>query len=112
MQTTDEMYREAEILKDAGKLEEAVAKCSEILQQDPNHLLSHLNMAVMLGKLGQHEQAVKHAERATQIDPSDAFNFTALSVTYQRAFAGTNNHGFIRMAEDARDRAHAIQGKH
>ena len=29
---------------------------------------------------------------------------------YQRAFAGTQNHAYIRMAEDARDRAQAIQG--
>jgi len=112
MPTIDELYQEAEKLKDAGKYEEATAKCRAILEQDPGHVLSHLTLAVMLGKLGEHEKAVQHAEKATQLDPTDAFNFTALSVTYQRAYAGTGNPAYIRMAEDARDRAHAIQGRH
>lgn len=110
MPTTDELYREAEALKDAGKLDEAIAKCNDILANEPGHVLSHLTLAVMYGRIGQHEKAVQHAEKATQLDPTDAFNFTALSVTYQRAFAGTQNHAYIRLAEDARDRAHAIQG--
>lgn len=112
MPTTDELYREAETLKDAGQYEESIAKCDEILAQDPNHVLSHLTLAVLYGKVGQHENAVKHAEQACKIDSADAFNFTALSVTYQRAYAGTGNPAFIRMAEDARDQAHAIQGGH
>jgi tetratricopeptide (TPR) repeat protein len=110
MANIDDLYREAEALKDAGKFDESIAKCNEILSQDPGHLLSHLTLAVLYGKVGQHEKAVEHAEKATQLDPTDAFNFTALSVTYQRAFAGTGNHAYIRMAEDARDRAHMIQG--
>lgn len=110
MPSIDELYREAETLKDAGKYEEAIAKCSEILAAEPGHVLTHLTLAVMYGRIGQHETAVQHAERAVQLDPADAFNFTALSVTYQRAFAGTQNHAYIRMAEDARDKAQAIQG--
>src|SRR4051812_43789021 len=102
MPNIDELYHEAESLKDAGKLEEAIAKCNEILALEPAHVLSHLTLAVMLGRVGKHEEAVQHAEQATRIDPSDPFNFTALSVTYQRAFAGTQNHAYIRMAEDAR----------
>ena len=112
MPTIDELYQTAEKLQDAGNYDEATAKCREILELDPNHVLTHLTLAVMLGKLGEHEKAVQHAEKATQLDPTDAFNFTALSVTYQRAYAGTNNPAYIRMAEDARDRAHAIQGRH
>jgi tetratricopeptide (TPR) repeat protein len=112
MPTIDELYREAETLKDAGQLDEAIAKCGEILTQDAGHVLTHLTMAVMLGRVGKHEQAVQHAEKAIQLDPNDAFNFTALSVTYQRAFAGTGNHAYIRMAEDARDRAQSLQGGH
>jgi len=112
MPTIDELYREAETLKDVGKYDEAIAKCNEIVGQDANHVLSHLTLAVLLGKVGKHEQAVQHAEKACQIDPTDAFNFTALSVTYQRAYAGTGNPSYIRMAEDARDRAHMIQGGH
>jgi tetratricopeptide (TPR) repeat protein len=106
------LYREAEALKDAGNYEEAIAKCLQVVEADTNHLLGHLTLAVLLGKVGVHEEAVKHAEQAVQIDPTDPFNFTALSVTYQRAFAGTGNQAYIRMAEDARDRAQMLQGRH
>jgi tetratricopeptide (TPR) repeat protein len=112
MPTTDELYNAAEKLKDAGQYEEAIARCQEILAQDANHVLTHLTLAVMLGKMGEHEKAVQHAEKAAQLDPTDPFNFTALSVTYQRAYAGTGNQAYIRMAEDARDRAQQIQGRH
>lgn len=112
MPTVDELYREAEQLKDAGQLEPAIAKLEELLAIDPSHVLSHLTLAVVCGKVGKHEQAVKHAERACELDPTDAFHFTALSVTYQRAYAGTGNMGYIRLAEEARDRAHAFQGRH
>lgn len=112
MPTIDEIYQEAEALKDAGKYDEAIAKCNEILAAEPGHVLSHLTLAVMYGRVGQHEHAVQHAEKAAQLDPTDPFNFTALSVTYQRAFAGTQNHAYIRMAEDARDKAQSLQGRH
>ena len=112
MPTSDELYNEAEKLKDAGQLEPAIAKLETLLATDARHVLAHLTLAVLCGKVGKHEAAVEHAEIACQLDPSDAFNFTALSVTYQRAFAGTNNTAYIRMAEDARDKAHALQGRH
>jgi tetratricopeptide (TPR) repeat protein len=110
--STDLLYQDAEKLKDSGDLEGAIAKLEDLLTQDSNHLLAHLTLAVLCGKVNKHDAAVQHAERACQLDPTDAFNFTALSVTYQRAYAGTGNMGFIRKAEDARDRAHAIQGRH
>jgi tetratricopeptide (TPR) repeat protein len=110
MPTIDELYSEAERLKDAGQYEPAIEKLNALLALEPNHVLSHLTLAVVCGKAGKHDLAVKHAETACQLDPSDAFHFTALSVTYQRAYAGTGNTAYIRMAEDARDRAHGIQG--
>ena len=110
MSTAKELYNEAEKLKDDGKYDEAVAKLKEVLEQDESHVLSHLALAVVLGKLGEHEQAVKHGQRACELDPKDPFNFTAMSVTYQRAFAGTQNHSYIQLAEDAMARAHMLQG--
>ena len=74
--------------------------------------LAHLALAVSYGKIGEHEKAVKHAETACEIDPKDSFHYTALSVTYQRAFVGTQNPQFIQMAENAMAQAHALQAGH
>ena len=106
------LYDEADKLKDAGKLEEAVAKLNEALAVDPNYALAHSGLAVVLQKLGRHEEAIEHARRVCEIEPNDAFSYTALSVTYQRAFAGTNNMAYIRMAEDAMEQSRILQSRH
>ena len=57
------LYDEADKLKDEGKLEEAVAKLREALGGDQNYALAHSALAVVLQKLGQHEEAIQHARR-------------------------------------------------
>jgi tetratricopeptide (TPR) repeat protein len=106
------LYDEADKLKDAGKLEEAVIKLNEALQADADYALAHSALAVVLQKLGRHEDAIAHARRVCEIEPADPFSFTALSVTYQRAFAGTNNMQYIRMAEDAMEQSRMLQSRH
>ena len=105
------MYDEAEKLKDDGKYQEAIAKYLEILGTDESFTLAHLALAVTYGKLGDFENAVKHGERACQLEPNDPFSFTAMSVTYQRAFAGTRDPEYIHLAEHAMAKAHALQGQ-
>ena len=109
MPTASELYNEGDKLKDAGNLEEAIAKFEAALAEDPGHALSHLALAVVLGRVGRHEEAVEHGQKACEIEPNEAFNFTAMSVTYQRAFAGTQNHHYIQLAEEAMARAHMLQ---
>ena len=111
MTDPNQLYNEAEKLKDEGKLQEAVDKLTALLADHPEHVLSHLALAVLYGRLGQHDKAVEHGERACQVDPTDAFNFTALSVTYQRAWQGTQNPEFTQRAEDAMARAHSLEGQ-
>jgi Flp pilus assembly protein TadD len=94
MPTNEELYAEADQLKDRGDLEGAVAKLDELLAQDPSYALAHSALAVILGRLRQHEQAINHALKVCELQPNDTFSFTALSVTYQRA-------GRIPEAEDA-----------
>ena len=105
------LYDEADKLKDAGKLDEAVAKFNEALGFDPNYALAHSALAVVLQKLGRHDEAIAHARKVCEIEPNDPFSFTAVSVTYQRAFAGTNNLGYIRMAEDAMEQSRILQSR-
>ena len=103
MAKTDELYAEAERLKDEGQLEEAVNKLEELLGEDPDHVLSHLALAVLYGRLKRHDDAIRHGQKACELDPKDAFNFTAMSVTFQRA-------GKIPEAEDAMAQARMMQG--
>jgi tetratricopeptide (TPR) repeat protein len=110
MTDVNAMYAEAEQLKDDGKLDEAIAKLNELLTVDPVHVLSHLALAVIHGRVGQHEKAIEHGEKACECEPTEAFNFTALSVTYQRAWQGTQQQDYIAKAEDAMAKAHALQG--
>jgi Flp pilus assembly protein TadD len=103
MPTSRELYDEADRLKDQGKLPEAAAKLQSLLETDPGYALAHSALAVIYGRLGQHEQAIKHGVKVCELEPNDPFSFTALSVTYQRA-------GRIPEAEEAMYRARMMQG--
>jgi Flp pilus assembly protein TadD len=107
-----QLYDEADRLKAEGKLDEAVAKLKEALAADEKYALAHSALAVVLQRLGRHEEAVQHAQRVTELEPSDPFSFTALSVTYQRAFAGTQQMHYIRLAEEAMERSRLLSQRH
>jgi tetratricopeptide (TPR) repeat protein len=111
MAEVDELYAQGEKLKDEGKYEESVAKFLAVLQLDQRMALAHFALAVVYGKLGQHEQAVQHGARGCELEPDDPFSYTALSVTYQRAFAGTRDQRYIQLAEEAMGRAHMLQSR-
>ena len=61
------LYDEADKLKDDGKLDEAVAKLDEALAADPNYALAHSALAVVLQKLGRHEDAIEHAQKVCEL---------------------------------------------
>ncbi len=103
------MYDEADRLKDEGKNDEAIQQLTAVLAEDANYTLAHLALAVLYGRVNKYEDAVSHAQKACELEPEEAFNYTAMSVTYQRAFAGTQNHDYIRLAEDAMAKANALQ---
>jgi Flp pilus assembly protein TadD len=102
MPTREELYDEADKLKDAGNLEEAAAKLNEALSVDPAYSLAHSALAVVLTRLKRHEEAIAHAMKVCELEPKDPFSFTALSVACQRA-------GRIQDAEDAMARARMLQ---
>lgn len=110
MTDANALYEEADRLKDEGRLEDAVAKLEEALAAEPGYALAHSALAVNLGKLGRHEEAVEHAKKVCELEPKDAFSFTALSVTFQRAFAGTGNQQYIGLAEEAMERSRMLGG--
>jgi len=108
MSTVNERYSQAEKLKDSGEVEQARDLLLGILEESPEHVLSHLTLARIFTGLGEHQQAVAHAEKAVEIEPTEGFNYTLLSVTYQRAYAGTGDTIYIRMAEDAMARSRML----
>ena len=91
--------KEAEQLKNDEKFAEAIAKYQEALAIDETFVRGHLALSVLFHKTEQHAESVKHGERAYQLEPDDAFNAAALSVTYQRAFEGTRDPIYIEKAE-------------
>lgn len=103
MPTNEQLYDEADKLKEAGQLEEAAAKLNELLTQDAGYALAHSALAVIYTRLKRYGEAIDHALRVCQLEPNDPFSFTALSVTFQRA-------GKIPEAEEAMARARMIQG--
>jgi tetratricopeptide (TPR) repeat protein len=107
-----QLYDQADRLKAEGKLDDAVAKLQQALQLDDSYALAHSALAVLLQRLGRHEEAIQHAVRVTELEPADPFSYTALSVTYQRAYAGTNQHGYIRLAEEAMERSRILSQRH
>ncbi len=110
MSDTDKLYDEADRLKDDGQFEAAIEKLHELLAIDNRYVLAHSALAVVYGKVNQHEKAIEHGVRASELEPDDSFSWTALSVTYQRAFAGTDEHKYIQMAEDAMAKSKMMTG--
>jgi Flp pilus assembly protein TadD len=104
MSTNEELYAQAERLKDEGKLEEAVAVLEQLAQQDVSYALAHSALAVLYGKLKRHDEAIRHGIKVCELEPEEPFSFTAMSVTYQRA-------GRIPEAEDAMARARMLQAR-
>lgn len=101
MSELTQKYNDAEKLKDEGKYEDAIKLLDEILAEDETHILSHLTLCRIHTLTQNFDKAIAHGQRACELEPSDPFNFTALSVTFQRAWAGTQEQKYIQMAEDA-----------
>lgn len=108
MSNSKEVFRQAEQLKEAGNLVEAKNMLEGLLENDPSHVLAHMTLARICTQLGEHESAVKHAEEACKLEPNEAFNYTILSVTYQKAWAGTQDQRYIQLAEEAMARSQML----
>ena len=110
MATTNELYNAAMKLKDSGQSEAAIEKLGELLAENDTYALAYSALAVLYGKLNQHDKAVANAVRVSELAPEDSFSWTALSVIYQRAFAGTNEQRYIMLAEDAMAKSKSMTG--
>ncbi|QDS93848.1 Tetratricopeptide repeat protein [Roseimaritima multifibrata] len=105
-----EEYDRVEKLIDNEEYQPAIEGLLGIVKQDDSFVLGHLALARVYTKTGQHTEAIEHGKKACELEPTDAFNYTALSVTYQRAWAGTQEQEYIQLAEDAMAKARELEG--
>ena len=101
--TREERYSAAEKLKDDGDLAGAVAALETLVIDEPEFALAHSALGAWCTRLERHEEAVRHARRACELQPQDPFSYTALSVACMRA-------GLIAEAEDALAKSRMLQG--
>lgn len=101
MSEITEKYNRAEKLKDEKKYDEAIALLHEILAEDENHVLTHLTLGRIFTLTEDFDKAIEHGQKACELEPNEPFNHTAMSVTFQRVFAGTQDPKYIQLAEDA-----------
>ena len=105
MNGPEERYQAAESLKDDGRLAEAVAALESLVAEHPLFTLAHSALAAWCTRLERHDDAIRHARRACELEPNDPFSYTALSVACMRG-------GRIAEAEDALAKSRALQGGH
>ena len=103
-----QLYDEADKLKQEGDLEGAAKKLQEALAADENYALAHSALAVVMQRMGKHDEAIQHAQKVCELEPNVPFSYTAMSVTFQRAYAGTNNMDYIRLAEEAMEKSRIL----
>ena len=111
MANANELYDEADQLKASGDLDGAVAKLTEAVGVQEDYALAYAALAVVEQKRGNHAEAIAHAQKVCELEPNDPFSFTAMSVTFQRAYAGTGDTSYIQMAEDAMAKSHQLAGR-
>ena len=103
-----QLYDEADALKEQGKLEEAIDKLKEALAVDETYVLAHSALGILMQKLGQNDEAIKHVQRVCELEPDDPFSYTSMSVICQRIFASTQNTKYIHLAEEAMERSRQL----
>ena len=84
MSTPNQLYDEATDRRDQGDKPGAVAKLEEAIALDPGFALGHGLLAKLYADLAEADKAIEHARKVAELEPDDAFSYTALSVIYQR----------------------------
>lgn len=103
MATRDERYAEAEGIKEAGDLANAVSVLERLVSDEPDFALAHSALAAWCMRLERFQDAVGHARRVVDLEPRDPRSYTVLSMACMRA-------GMIPEAEDALARSRMLQG--
>jgi len=85
MPTSDAIYDEAIELQQQGRLDDAVGKLHQLLEQDATYALAHAALSVFYSKLEKHDEAIEHGKKVCELEPEDPFSFVAMSLICQKA---------------------------
>jgi Flp pilus assembly protein TadD len=102
MPTPHELYDQAVDLRDKADKPAAIAKLEEAVSLDPGFAIGHGMLAKLYADIAEIDKAIEHARKVVELEPDDAFSYTALSVIYQRC-------GRIPEAEHAKAMAYNKQ---
>ena len=102
MPTNEELYDQAIQLQQEGKMDEAIGRLQELLEQDAGYALAHAALSVFYGKLDKLDEAVEHGNKVCELEPNDPFSFVAMSLICQKA-------GRLQEAEQALMQARMAQ---
>ena len=102
MPTPNELYDQAAACRDKGDKPAAIAKLEEAVTLDPTFAIGHGMLAKLYVDVAESDKAIEHAIKVVELEPDDAFSYTALSVIYQRC-------GRIPEAEHAKAMAYNKQ---
>ncbi|MBN1402623.1 MAG: tetratricopeptide repeat protein, partial [Anaerolineae bacterium] len=75
-------HQEAQELVNAGRVRDAVAICSRILQSFPRHILTYSTLGQAYLGMGDHEEAANLFRRVLSADPEHALAYASLSAIY------------------------------
>lgn len=103
-----ELEKAADQLRQQKEYSQAIEKLKQALTIDETFVRAHLGLSVLYHLIQDYERSCYHGERAVEIEPTDIFNFSALSVTYQRAFEFTRDPMYIQKAEMAMARSRGM----
>jgi Tfp pilus assembly protein PilF len=84
MPTPNELYDQAVECRNNGDKVGAIAKLEEAVSLDPSYAVGHGWLAKLYVDVAETDKAIAHAQKVVELEPDDAFSYTALSVIYQR----------------------------
>lgn len=70
--SAQQVFNDARAAQNSGDLEGALELYGSALEIDPDYAQVHVNLIVVYGQLGRHDEVAKHYERAVSLNPSIA----------------------------------------
>ncbi len=108
MTDINQQYQQAEELMDQNQNDEATALLEKLIEEKEDYGLAHLALSILYGKKNDVEKALKHGERACELDPNEQINYISLSMLHRRAFMVDQDPNHLHAAEDAMNKQRTL----